>query len=77
MKDFLQYLVENIVSDKKAIAIDEQNEMGYINLYLSVAPADMGKIIGKDGRIIRAVRDLVRILSVKNSLRSNVILREV
>lgn len=77
MKDFLLYLIQNIVSDKEAITIDEQNEMGFDNLYLSVAPNDMGKVIGKEGRIIRSIRDLVRILSIKNGLRSNVILKEV
>ena len=76
MKDFLQYLVKNIVTQPDKVVIDEQNEMGFENLYLSVAPEDMGKVIGKEGRIIRALRDLVRILALKSNLRANVILKE-
>lgn len=76
MKDFLQYLVKNIVSQPDKVVVEELNEMGFENLYLSVAPEDMGKVIGKEGRIIRALRDLVRILAIKSNLRANVILKE-
>jgi predicted RNA-binding protein YlqC (UPF0109 family) len=77
MKDFLQYLIQNIVDKPDSINIEEEVSGGTTTLFISVDPEDMGKIIGKEGRIIRAIRDLVRILSIKNGTRSNVILKEV
>lgn len=77
MKGFLEYLVKSIV-DKPDVVVVNQTlaETGITNLELTVDPTDMGKVIGKSGRIIKAVRDLVRILAVKQNQRVNVILSE-
>lgn len=77
LKDFLQYLVKSIVDNKDAVTVEEQSTEGFTSLLVAVDQADMGKIIGKEGRVIRAVRDLVRVLAVKNNLGANVILKEV
>ena len=77
MKEFLEYLVTQIVDRPEAVVIDEKiDNLGIINLEITVAPEDMGKVIGKAGRIIKALRDLVRILAVKRNLRVNVVLQE-
>lgn len=78
MKDFLEYLVKNIVDKPdEATVSEETDQMGVINLSIHVDPVDMGKVIGKSGKIIRALRDLVRVLAVKENRRVNVILTEV
>lgn len=76
MKDFLEYLAKNIVDNPDKVEVEEDNAAGYLTLTLSVDPTDMGKIIGREGRIIKALRELVKILAVKQNLRVNVLLKE-
>ncbi len=77
MKDFLTYLVSQIVDHPEAVAVEEaENDQEITNLSITVDPQDIGKVIGKSGRIIKALRDLTRILAVKKGLRVNVLLRE-
>ncbi len=62
MKELLTAIVEGLVTDKSAIQIteDEENEEGVVVLHLTVAPEDMGRVIGKQGRIAKAIRTLMR-----------------
>ena len=62
MKELLYAIVQGLVTDKAAIQIteDEVNEEGVIVLHLSVAADDMGRVIGKQGRIAKAIRTLMR-----------------
>lgn len=76
MKDFLLYLAKNLVAKPEAVEITETQEQGIVNLELAVDSADMGKVIGREGRIIRALRDLVKVLAIKQNRRVNVVLRE-
>ncbi len=62
MKDLIKYIVTSIIDQPKAFSLEEQKtESGFINYIISVAPEDMGKVIGKKGQIIKAIRTLVRI----------------
>jgi predicted RNA-binding protein YlqC (UPF0109 family) len=67
MKDTLLYLLQNIVDNKDALSIDEVEEEGRIVFVVHSAQEDIGKIIGKHGRIIRALRDLIKIIAVKQN----------
>ena len=62
MEELLRSLVADLVDDKDAIKItaDEPNEEGVIVYHLSVAPDDMGRVIGKQGRIAKAIRTIMR-----------------
>jgi len=77
MRDLLEYLVKNIVEQPEAVEIEKtETEGGFVNLKLSVASEDMGMVIGKGGRIIRALRNLVRVKAIKENKRVNVELTE-
>lgn len=77
MEDLLNYLAQNIVDNPEDVSISsDQPVPGYLNLHLKVNPQDMGKIIGKDGRIIHAVRDLLKIYGLKNGFKVNLQLLE-
>ncbi len=76
MKEFLEYLVKNIVDKPESVSVSESSDAGNVILSLSVDPSDMGKVIGKEGRIIRAIRELVRVLAIKQNLRVTVNLLE-
>lgn len=77
MKDFVTYLLSQIVDKPEAIQVSqEQIGQGIENLQITVDSSDMGKVIGKQGRIIRAIRDLTKALAVKKNARVNVVLAE-
>ncbi|OGM18710.1 hypothetical protein A2685_02740 [Candidatus Woesebacteria bacterium RIFCSPHIGHO2_01_FULL_37_10] len=59
MKDFLDFMLKNIISD--GYEIEEVEEEGRLNLNVSVDKAKVGLVIGKGGRIIQAIQDLVRV----------------
>ncbi|MBO6301904.1 MAG: KH domain-containing protein [Ruminiclostridium sp.] len=67
MKELLYAMVEELVEDKSAIEIkvDEPGEDGTVVYHLHVAPGDMGRVIGKQGRIAKAIRTIMRAGAVK------------
>lgn len=62
MKELLKTIVTGLVEDKDAIEItaDEPNAEGVVVYHLHVAPSDMGRVIGKQGRIAKAIRVIMR-----------------
>ena len=67
-KDLLEYLVKNLVTNPdKVVVREEQKEDSKLMLHLSVDSSDMGRIIGKEGRIIRAIRQIINSYGMKNS----------
>lgn len=78
MKELLEYLVKELVSKPKEVKITEsQEEDGTVHLTLSVAPDDMGTVIGKDGKTITAIRSLVKTAAVKAGKRVFLELEEI
>lgn len=67
MKDTLIYLVKAIVDHPDDVIIDERLQDDVTIFTIHVHKEDMGKIIGKAGRIIRAIRDLIKILAAKKN----------
>jgi len=72
MKDTLQFIVSSIVDKTDAVRIDEQETDGITNLIITVDKEDMGKIIGKEGKVIRSIRNIMKIKAMKNDKRINV-----
>lgn len=62
MKELLEVIARGLVNDKAAVqvAVDEVNSEGVVTYHLHVAPDDMGRVIGKQGRIAKAVRVVMR-----------------
>lgn len=69
MKELLIAMVEELVNDKSAIevTVDEPDAEGVTVYHLHVAPDDMGRVIGKQGRIARAIRTIMRAGAVRNN----------
>jgi predicted RNA-binding protein YlqC (UPF0109 family) len=75
-KDFLEYVVKALVDNPSAVKIDRKvDEMGVL-INLKVDPADMGKIIGRDGNTAKAIRTLLRVVGMKNNARVNLKIEE-
>ena len=60
MTELLTYLVKQIVDEPDAVNVTSHEEQSYVELLIHVAPPDMGKVIGKSGRVIKALRTVMR-----------------
>ena len=76
MKDTLLFLLSKIVDNPDALLIDERSEGSKIILAVHADQKDMGKIIGKNGRIIRALRDLIKLMATKENAYVDVVVVE-
>ena len=72
MKQLLTVIAKNLVDDPSAVSVNETPTDNGTNLELSVAPGDMGKVIGKQGRIAKAIRTVVKAAAIHNDVRVNV-----
>ena len=59
-KDLLLYIARSLVENPDAVTVTEVEEGQELTLELRVAPEDMGKVIGRQGRIAKEIRTLVR-----------------
>jgi predicted RNA-binding protein YlqC (UPF0109 family) len=74
--EFLEYVVKALVDTPDAVSVTRSvDEMGVL-LTLAVAPDDMGKIIGRDGNIAKALRTLLRVVGMKHNARVNLKINE-
>lgn len=69
MEELLKYIASGLVEDKDAVTVtaDEPNEEGVIVFHLSVAADDMGRVIGKQGKIAKAIRTVMRAAAGRNN----------
>ncbi len=76
MKDKLHKLVSSIVDKEDEVEITELSENGVVNLTIKVSPEDMGKVIGKGGKVIKALRNVMKTIAMKNDIKVFVNLSE-
>lgn len=72
MKEMLEILVKSLVDNTDKIEITEKESANEVTLELRVDPSDMGKVIGKQGRIAKAIRTLMKAYATKIGKRVNV-----
>ena len=63
MKDILEVVIKNLVDNAEAVSITEKSEAKSICYEVKVAKEDMGKVIGKQGKIANAIRTMARAIS--------------
>ena len=66
MKEFVEYLIKQVVSQPDRVVVHEFKSEATTILEVKVDRSDMGRIIGKDGRVIEAIRMLARAVYKKN-----------
>ena len=72
MKEFLEFLVKGIVKKEGDIVIEEErNQDNIINLKLKVDKEDMGIVIGKEGKTIKSLRNLLKAKAIRENVRVN------
>ncbi len=69
MKDLLEYIAKSLVDNPDKVDIRQVEGEKAVVLELRVAPEDVGKVIGKQGRIAKALRIVVNAAAVKNNKR--------
>ncbi|MBR2715237.1 MAG: KH domain-containing protein [Ruminococcus sp.] len=71
MKDLLLTIAKGLVEEpaEVSVTVDEPNEDGTVVYHLHVAENDMGRIIGKQGRIARAIRTVARSAAIRSNER--------
>ena len=69
MKELVEYMARSLVSDPDAVVVREIEGASATVFELSVAADDMGRIIGKQGRVANAMRTLLRVAAVKEGKR--------
>lgn len=67
MKELVEVIAKSLVDDPSAVVVEEKEKDGELHLELRVAKEDMGKVIGKQGRIAKAIRAVIKAATLKNS----------
>ncbi len=74
MKELLETVAKGLVEvpDAVEVTVDEPNEDGVIVYHLHVGDDDMGRVIGKQGRIAKAIRTVMRAAAIRNDIKIQV-----
>lgn len=76
MKDLALFILTQLVDNPEAVEVTEVDTEGNVLLTLKVAKEDMGRVIGKGGKVIGSIRDVIKILALKQNKHVDVILAE-
>lgn len=71
-KALLEHLASSIVEDPDAVVVESTERPGAVDLHLSVAQSDMGRVIGRKGRVAQALRTLVRVAGSLEGIETSV-----
>ena len=69
---FLQYVLESLVEDRDELKVDGRTDDLGILLTVQVSERDMGKLIGKGGQTVKALRTLIRVIGGNSNQRINI-----
>lgn len=69
MKEFVEYVIKNLVDHPDQVVVNEFRNEDTLVLELQVAPDDMGRVIGKGGRVANSLRSLLRVMALQSGER--------
>ena len=72
MKEMLETIIKSLVTDQDAVSINEIEGEKSVIYEVRVAQSDMGKVIGKDGKIANATRTIMKALAAKEEKKNNI-----
>lgn len=76
MEELIKYIVNQFTEHKDEVEYIETEENGVVNVTIVLHPEDMGKVIGKQGKIAKALRTIVKSAAQKSGKRYNVEIKE-
>ena len=71
MKELVEYIAKSLVEDPTQVKVVETEEGDYVRIELTVAKEDMGRIIGKGGRVANSIRTLLRVAAAREGKRAS------
>ena len=71
MADLVEYLAKTLVDEPDKVRVQEREDDGRIIIRLDVAEEDWGKVIGKNGRIATAMRQMLKVAAVREDVRAS------
>ncbi len=69
MREAVENLVKMLVAEPESVEVSESEDRGATKISVRVAASDMGKLIGRDGRTVRALRSILHAVSQKQGRR--------
>jgi predicted RNA-binding protein YlqC (UPF0109 family) len=69
MKELIEFIAKSIVNKPESVLVTEERSDQRVYLKLQVDEEDMGRVIGKQGRVAQAMRTLLRVLAAKQGIR--------
>ncbi|MGD2252195.1 MAG: KH domain-containing protein [Anaerolineales bacterium] len=71
MKDLIEFIARSLVDDPTEVRVRQIVRNGRIRLELIVAENDMGRVIGRKGRVANAMRSLLRVVAARKGMRAS------
>lgn len=69
MQDTIAYIIKNIVTVPDEVQVEESvDETGTTTYSITVNPVDVGRIIGKEGKVIKAIRTIMRVIAIQKGV---------
>ncbi|MBI2599181.1 KH domain-containing protein [Candidatus Curtissbacteria bacterium] len=68
MEELIRLLIEPLVTDIKTVKIEKVNLDGNVHFTVSVPKADIAKVIGKEGKMVKAIKNLTKIRAIKENV---------
>ena len=68
-KELVEYIAQNLVNDQSQVRVRSRKTGSSTILELRVAPGDMGRVIGKQGRVANAIRSLLQVIATRKDTR--------
>ena len=72
MKNVLEIVIKNLVDNKEKVSINEKENAKFIVYEVKVAKEDMGKVIGKQGKMAKAIRTVMKSIAIKENKKINI-----
>ncbi len=69
MQELIEYIARSLVDDPTQVKVSERRQGSTTDIRLNVAKEDMGRVIGRNGRVANAMRNLLRVAGARNDLR--------
>ncbi len=71
MKTLLEHVAKQLVDEPNAVVVTQEMDGDFVKLHLQVAENDVGKVIGRGGRIAKAIRALLKVMATRDGTKVN------
>lgn len=72
MKEILELIIKNLVDNQSEVSIEEKTNDKSVVYEVKVAKNDMGKVIGKQGKMAKSIRSVIKAIAIKEHKRVNI-----